>query len=180
MIGAICAAVGGLVGGAIYISLSGVILGILMGFAVCGALAMLASLFALVTGDTVEPAFAQAAGSPAYQSSLPGVASVGQASTNTVNTVVNTQGSSTPANTVAQNTLPPEVAALAPDKFEVTQTEAQLMADGKFAEYHLAKAKRLFDAGNMKEAAYQAGASLSHATSAGATELRKAALAANK
>ena len=61
-----------------------------------------------------------------------------------------------------------------------TESEAQLLALGKFADYHLAKAKRLFAAGDMKEAAYQAGASLSHVTSVEAAAVRKAALAAGK
>ena len=66
------------------------------------------------------------------------------------------------------------------DIAESIETEAQLLAKGKFDAYHLAKAKRLFAAGDMKEAAYQAGASLSHVTSVEAAELRKAALAGIK
>ena len=54
------------------------------------------------------------------------------------------------------------------------------MNTGRFAEYHLAKAKRLFEAKNFKEAAYQAAASLAHGDLAEASAIRKAALAALK
>lgn len=64
------------------------------------------------------------------------------------------------------------------------ETEAQLMAAGRFAEYHLAKAKRHFEAKQFKEAAYQASASIAHGTSnaenAEAIALQKAAKAALK
>ena len=58
---------------------------------------------------------------------------------------------------------------------EATETEAQLLAGGKFAEYHLAKAKRLFEAKDFKEAAYQCAASISHRELPDAKALRKAA-----
>lgn len=61
-----------------------------------------------------------------------------------------------------------------------TETEAQLMDAGRYAEYHLAKAKRHFAAGNFKEAAYQASASLSHGGSAEARELKSKAQASMK
>ena len=37
-----------------------------------------------------------------------------------------------------------------------TETEAQMLSAGRFSEYHLTKAKRIFEAGNFKEAAHQA------------------------
>jgi hypothetical protein len=51
---------------------------------------------------------------------------------------------------------------------------------GRFAEYHLAKAKRLFEAKNFKEAAYQAAASLAHSDLPEAKTLRAEARAAVK
>lgn len=63
---------------------------------------------------------------------------------------------------------------------EPTETEAALMNAGRFADYHLAKAKRLFAAGNFKEAAYQASASLGHGNLQEARELRRKAQAALK
>jgi hypothetical protein len=48
------------------------------------------------------------------------------------------------------------------DDNTMTESEGELLAAGRFSEYHLAKAKRLFESGNLKEAIYQAGASLSH------------------
>ena len=53
-----------------------------------------------------------------------------------------------------------------------------LLAAGKFAEYHLTKAKRLFAAKNFKDAAHHAAASLAHGDLAEAVSLRKAAIAA--
>lgn len=63
---------------------------------------------------------------------------------------------------------------------EPTETEAALMNAGRFADYHLAKAKRLFAAGNFKEAAYQASASLAHGSLPEAKELRQKAQAATR
>ncbi len=60
-----------------------------------------------------------------------------------------------------------------------TDVEAQLRERGDFAAYHLSKAKRLYAAGNMKEAIYQAGACLAHdPRNAEARTLRKQARAA--
>lgn len=84
-----------------------------------------------------------------------------------------------PAIAIVESTVPAG-AGLPPVAIEVTETEAQLLASGRFDAYHLAKAKRLFAVGNFKEAAYQAGASMSHVDSVEATELRKTALASAK
>lgn len=65
-------------------------------------------------------------------------------------------------------------------KIEATETEAQLLAAGRFADYHLAKAKRLFAAKSFRDAAHQAAASLAHGELPEAAELRKSALAALK
>jgi tartrate dehydratase beta subunit/fumarate hydratase class I family protein len=48
------------------------------------------------------------------------------------------------------------------DDVTMTESEGELLAAGRFSDYHLAKAKRLFASGNLKEAIYQAGACLSH------------------
>ena len=74
----------------------------------------------------------------------------------------------------------PTEAAVSDPKIESTETEAQLLAAGKFAEYHLAKAKRLFTANNFKDAAYQASASLAHGDLAEAKEIYKTARAQAK
>lgn len=63
---------------------------------------------------------------------------------------------------------------------ETTESEASLMNAGRFADYHLAKAKRYFAVGDFKEAAYQASASLAHGGLADAQELRRKAQAAAK
>jgi hypothetical protein len=62
-----------------------------------------------------------------------------------------------------------------------TESEAELLNAGRFSDYHLTKAKRLFGEGNFKEAAYQAGASLAHdPRNREARELRKRAQSARR
>jgi hypothetical protein len=62
-----------------------------------------------------------------------------------------------------------------------TESEAELLNAGRFSDYHLTKAKRLFDEGNFKEAIYQAGASLAHdPRNREARELRKRAQSARR
>lgn len=62
------------------------------------------------------------------------------------------------------------------DDITMTESEGELLNTGRFSEYHLAKAKRLFALGNLKEAIYQAGACLSHnPRNAEARALRKQA-----
>ena len=157
---AILAAVGGVVGGTIYNSFSGALLGVVMVIGVIGILAVLASLVAALTGSPVEAVYS-AAITAVDQIAFPALAA----------------GSHAMNGHAAKG----DAAVAAPAAaIEATESEAQLLAQGKFAAYHLAKAKRLFAAGDMKEAAYQAGASMSHVDNREAAALRKAALAAAK
>jgi hypothetical protein len=73
---------------------------------------------------------------------------------------------------VALGASPPQSAA--PD---ITESESSLLAAGRFAEYHLTKAKRLLAARNFKDAAHHAAASLAHGDLPEAVSVRKAALA---
>ena len=63
---------------------------------------------------------------------------------------------------------------------QTTETEAKLINDGRFAEYHLAKAKRAFAAQDFRTALTQAAASLAHGDLTEAAQLRAAAKAAMK
>ena len=61
------------------------------------------------------------------------------------------------------------------DPTNANESERALLERGQFAQYHLAKAKRLMAMGNSKEAAAQAAASLAHQTTEEARALRRAA-----
>ncbi len=63
---------------------------------------------------------------------------------------------------------------------ETNETEAKILEAGRFAEYHLAKAKRMLAARDYKNAAYQAGASLAHDDLAEARQVLAEARAAIK
>jgi hypothetical protein len=142
LFGGIAALVGGIAGGAGFLSASGVVMGLFAGLGVLGLAAIVASL---MSGKVATETAPEAAGAI-------DVAAVAAA--------------------VTSGKAPGE------GKVEATETEAKLLADGRFPEYHLAKAKRFLEAKNYKEAAYQAGASLSHGDLAEAAEIRKAAVAA--
>ena len=151
--GAVAGVAGGIIGGAVYLSISGVVLGTLMGLSLGGVLVFLSSLFAKLTGSKSGPAHASPSATPS------------------------TPSSSSPISADAVVSTIPAEAGIPLEVLDVTQSEAQLLAAGRFNHYHLAKAKRLFEAKNFKEAAYQASASLSHGTLAEAAQLRKLALA---
>jgi hypothetical protein len=150
IVAAMAGVAGGLIGGGIYLSISGVVLGTLMGLSLGGILVFLSSLFAKLTGSKSE-----ATKSP-----------------------VGTAPISVPISAGAVVSTVPAEAGIPQEVLDVTQSEAQLLAAGRFDHYHLAKAKRLFEAKNFKEAAYQCAASLSHGSLAEAANLRKTALAA--
>jgi hypothetical protein len=61
-----------------------------------------------------------------------------------------------------------------------SETEERLLSTGRFAEYHLRKARRMMAAGEHREAAVQASASLAHGDLPEAREIYKAARAAAK
>lgn len=154
---AVVAIAGALAGGAFYISLSGALLGLIGTLAILG---ILASVFDLL-GLFPETSSAGSERAPASPSTAASFAATERSMAE------------------IQSTLPPD-APIAPIKIEATETEAQYLNSGRFAEYHLAKAKRLFEAKNFKEAAYQASASLAHGDLPEAKALRKTALAAGK
>ena len=171
---------GAIVGGSIINASFGVVVGLLAGAAVaialCGSVAMLA-----VMSDI--PAVAAAARSlsatPAPQpgAAVPAVPTYAHGGHAMNGQPVSSAVVGTAAATVA---TVPGGAGVTPVVVEVTETEAQLLAQGRFDVYHLTKAKRLFAAGEFKEAAYQAGASMSHRDLPEAVSLRKAALASLK
>lgn len=149
---AIVAVVGAIAGGTVYISFSGAMLGLIFTLAILGILASILDAIGL------------------FPRSAPSATARASTSISSASTLVPTE--TTMAET--DNTQPADAAA------EVTATEAELLNTGRFAEYHLAKAKRLFATQNFKEAAYQAGASLAHDDLPEAKTLRQTALAAMK
>lgn len=154
---AVVAAAGAIAGGTAYISLSGALLGLISTLAILGILASVLDALGLLpksvdSGSTRSPS-----------------------STTSAASLVSTETSMAEI----QSTLPPG-APIEPAKIEATDTEAELLNAGRFADYHLAKAKRLFEAKNFKEAAYQCAASLAHGDLPEAKSLRKTALAAMK
>lgn len=157
-IAAVAAIVGAVVGGTVYVSASGAILGLLVALGACGISGVVLGLLGW-TGGSSGAVARPAAGSPVAAQAAPPTATV--------------------AATVVESTLP-SGAPIAAIKIEATETEAQLLAAGRFADYHLAKAKRLFAAKDFREAAHQAAASVSHGNNGEAVELRKAARAAMK
>lgn len=164
---AIAGVAGGAIGGGVFLSVSGIVLGLLTALGLAGAFVMVANLLARLTGSSDVRGKEKAVVLPF-----------------TSKTAATAPAATTPAPpsdptlaAVAVSTVPAE-AGIAAETLDVTQSEAQLLAAGRFDHYHLAKAKRLFEAKNYKEAAYQALASLCHNTLPEAAELRKAALKA--
>ncbi len=138
------AVAGGIGGGAFYLSLSGILWGIMSVLGTLGLLAIVADVVArLSRGSGVEPAGAFAATVP-----MPTGAAAG----------------SSAASATASATA------------DMLDSEAELLSQGRFDEYHLAKAKHYMAAGDTKQAAYHAGASLAHGDLPEAHRLRKLAL----
>lgn len=154
---AVVAAGGAIAGGIVYISFSGVLLGLICALAILGIVASILDAIGLF------PEVAPAATFRSTSSTSSAAALVSKESY--MAEIVSTQ---------------PAGAPIAAEKIEPTETEAQLLNSGRFAEYHLAKATRLFDAKNYKEAAYQAAASLAHGDLPAAKTIRQTALAALK
>ena len=173
--------VGGVVGGAWYLSFSGIILGAIYALGLCGVLATILALVARMTGATFDAPVMATAGVPTAASTLAaaGNRAVSAAQAGVAAAAAPLSSAHTSAAVLVESTLPPG-APIPAEKIEATETEAQMLSAGRFSEYHLTKAKRIFEAGNFKEAAHQAAASLSHGDLPGAAELRKAALAAMK
>ncbi len=159
------ALVGGLVGGGIYGSISGAVLGLLIGLGVAGVGMLISWMAAKATGGLENNERPSGASPVASKTPIQSAAAAGGIA-----------GSGLDSGAVVVSTVPAE-AGVPLEVLDVTQSEAQLLAAGRFDHYHLAKAKRLFEAKNFKEAAYQAAASLSHGTLAEAAALRKSALA---
>ena len=131
---------GGIGGGAFYLSLSGILWGIIGVLGTLGLLAIVADVVARLSGGSGgEPAGAFAAAVP-----MPAGAAAG--------------------------------ASAASATADVLDSEAELLSKGRFDEYHLAKAKNYMAAGDSKQAAYHAGASLAHGDLPEAHRLRKSAL----
>lgn len=151
----IAALIGAVGGGAIYLSLSGAALGLITALGVLGIAAIALSVLGWLSGDT-----GQARRDP----------------------------TAAPSPTMAAAALVPSAAqvtssaAATGDGVDVvpTETEAESLAAGRFADYHLAKAQRLLAAGHFKEAVYQAGASLSHGDLPEARQVLATARAAMK
>ena len=162
VIGAGAAGVAGLVGGGLwYLSAPGAVFGLLMALAIMGGLTIVLTTIGALEDGVPAPATATAYAPTATPSAAYSAAAPAPIT----------------GMTAIETTLPPD-APIAAAKIEATETEAQLLAAGRFADYHLAKAKRLYAAKNFKEAAYQAAASLAHGDLAEAHTTRKAALAA--
>lgn len=178
------AAVGGLAGGGIYLSFSGVLLGIMLVLGALGLLAIIVSIVQQATGASYEPALAGAGAPAAAASYVPSIPVASAPAPQPVSPAMASTSSgsgsgSGGASKIIESTLPAG-APIEAVKIEATETEAELLAAGRFSEYHLAKAKRFFASKNFKDAAYQAAASLAHGDLPEAKELRKQALAAAK
>lgn len=135
------AVAGGIGGGAFYLSLAGIIWGILSVLGGFGVLAILGDVVARLSGSSSDEP-------------VPPLAATTQMPT-------------------AAAAIANPAAAAKPD--DVLDTEADLLAQGRFDAYHLAKAKRYMTAGDVKQAAYHASASLSHGDLPEARQLRRAA-----
>jgi hypothetical protein len=191
IIGLVIAIGGGTAGGAMSNgpigAIVGTVVGAALGIGISGIIAALSTLDARLAQQSAEApveaprARAAVATSPVM---LPGYASSshamnGHAASIAIAAVPNAAAAmgldqSAVVSNIVDTTIPRE-AAISPMTIESTETEAQLLAGGKFAEYHLAKAKRLFAAKDFKEAAYQCAASISHGDLPEAVTLRKAA-----
>lgn len=171
---------GAILGGSVINASFGVVVGLLAGAAVaialCGSVAMLAvmsdipAVAAAARSLSAMPAPQTVAAAPA----VPAYAHGGHAMNG------HPVSSAAVGTAAAAGTTTSGGAGGTPVVVEVTESEAQLLSQGRFDVYHLAKAKRLFAAGEFKEAAYQAGASMSHRDLPEAASLRKAALASLK
>jgi hypothetical protein len=159
-LGGLSALGGALAGAGIYLSLSGAILGLVIGLGVCGLLATFAALVARLRGGAEVPA---APARAAIQVAAPQVAPAVHEHFSPA-AAAGTSRSATVQPAPAAPAAPATAAvAVTPDADAViSDTEAQLLNSGRFAEYHLAKAKRLMAAGQHREAAVQASASLAH------------------
>lgn len=172
VVAAVAGAVGATGGGGVYLSLSGMFVGLLVTLGICGLLVTLAALATRTMGLTAR--------APQQRSAVAAVSSISSAKPLSGPLPAAYAGGHamnghsltpmTPPSTAAASAAPSDPAA------DTTQTEAQLLAAGRFAEYHLAKAKRLLASGEAKEAAYQAGASLAHDRLPEAREVRRLAL----
>lgn len=177
--GAIATVAGGVLGGAGFLSASGALLGAIAGLGLLGALSPIAAFIARLTGQSLAQSLAHSLSMPG----IPAMSGVAAAAAQVAPANFGQAGSTIMAMAVPPSSggpaTPAEGAAPAAEDAP-TETEAQLLNSGRFDEYHLAKAKRLFEAKQFKEAAYQAGASLCHGDLPEAVAIRKAALAAMK
>lgn len=172
----IAAGAGGIAFGGIYLSFSGLFLGVVLALGLLGVTAVMISLISPGVDGSIGPAMA-GAGAP-LSALAPSMPSTSHAVAQTVMASTSSGPTGGPMRTV-DSTLPAG-APVEPAKIEATETEAELLNAGRFAEYHLAKAKRFFASNNAKEAAYQAAASLAHGDLPEAKELRTKALAVAK
>ncbi len=173
--GAIATVTGGILGGAGFLSGSGLLLGAISGLGLVGITVPIAAIIARTTGQSLnEPALAGLAAA-ASRMGPAGAADAAASTVSAMSALPPSGGAASSGGTAATGSA----AAPAVDE-TVTATETELLNSGRFPEYHLAKAKRYFATQNFKEAAYQASASLAHGDLAEAVELRKAALAAAK
>lgn len=157
----------------------GLVFGAAVALALCGAVAMLANL----TDRSAASTAAQAA-KPDIRAPIGNIVAVPAPAYAHGGHAMNGHAPALlPGAVVVPSTVPAEAGVAAVAEL-VTANESQLLAQGQFAAYHLAKAKRLYAAGDAVQAAYQASASLAHGELAGelaeATELRNAARAASK
>lgn len=172
----IAAGAGGIAIGGFYMSFSGLILGIVYTLGLLGLLAVLISLMSPGSSNAFGPALAGAGAPVSTAANM--VTAASQAAQNVMASTGSEPKTGGPMRAV-DSTLPAG-APIEAAKIEATETEAELLNAGRFADYHLAKAKRLFAANNFKDAAYQAAASLAHGDLPEAKELRAKALAATK
>lgn len=176
-IGGACA--GGVIANGPVGAILGGVFGTALGLGICGAIAALASIDGKLASALASAPDASASGRllKPMATALPAYAGGSHAMNG------HTHVASVPAaanSAIALVSTAPTEAAVSDANIESNDTEAELLAAGKFAEYHLAKAKRLFAANNFKDAAYQATASLAHGDLAGAKELLNTARAQAK
>lgn len=153
------AAAGLVVGGLIYISISGALFGLVCALGLYGVLGLVTAAVASATGADLD-SDRHSAGQRI------------EAASNRAPPTSTSASAADPANEAA----PPASTETVSD----TAGEAALLSSGQFAEYHLAKAKRLYGARKFKEAATQASASLAHDSLPEASQLRRAAIDASR
>jgi hypothetical protein len=159
LIGLVITVAGGLIGGKLAGDQPiGILLGIVGGSAIaiglCGAVAMLGKVIDAID----QSAIAQATAPATYATAAPATYAAAAPAPAAAAPMNGAGGHAAGANGAAKATNGSAEERMVLD----TENLDRLMQQGRFAEYHLVRARAALAAGDYKDAAYQAGASLSH------------------